>query len=181
MGDGEASRQLSDKAREITRSVEARFISDFADLVIAVNLADQSAIGAADALLSRVLDEEMLDPALLALRASPLFLKHLWESRSTRGQVAEIITRGNDRHLGALVGLNLGTTSERLARLTPREREVLELLCRGLSNREIAGTLVVEQSTVKVHLHHLYEKLGVKSRLQAILVAQTEGIESQGS
>jgi LuxR family maltose regulon positive regulatory protein len=57
--------------------------------------------------------------------------------------------------------------------LTARELEVLRLLAAGCSNAEMAGQLFVEQSTVKTHLIHLYGKLGVHSRTQAVARAQT--------
>jgi DNA-binding NarL/FixJ family response regulator len=52
--------------------------------------------------------------------------------------------------------------------LTTKELEVLGLLAKGLSNRDIAGTLVVSPATVKSHLAHIYEKLGVSSRQEAV-------------
>jgi ATP/maltotriose-dependent transcriptional regulator MalT len=52
--------------------------------------------------------------------------------------------------------------------LTPRETEVFELLCSGLSNRAIAQALVVTEATVKVHLRHIYEKFGVRTRAEAL-------------
>ena len=56
--------------------------------------------------------------------------------------------------------------------LTPRELEVTRLICQGLSNAEIAGQLVVAVSTVKKHTNHIYSKLGVKNRTQALLKAR---------
>jgi LuxR family maltose regulon positive regulatory protein len=56
--------------------------------------------------------------------------------------------------------------------LTPRELEVLRLICEGLSNHEIAGRLAVTLNTVKKHSSHIYSKLGVRSRTQAIGKAQ---------
>jgi two-component system, NarL family, response regulator LiaR len=55
--------------------------------------------------------------------------------------------------------------------LTERETEVLQLMVRGMSNKEIARTLVVGEQTVKTHVRHILEKLGVCSRTQAVLYA----------
>lgn len=58
------------------------------------------------------------------------------------------------------------------ASITAREQTVLKLLCEGLSNAEIADKLCVSPGTVKTHLANIYEKLGVKSRVQAVAEAQ---------
>jgi DNA-binding NarL/FixJ family response regulator len=55
--------------------------------------------------------------------------------------------------------------------LSPREIEVLELLVRGQSNQDIAGDLSITMSTVKNHVHHIIEKLGVSDRVQAAILA----------
>jgi two-component system nitrate/nitrite response regulator NarL len=60
--------------------------------------------------------------------------------------------------------------------LTRREREILSLLADGLSAREIADQLVLGTATVKTHLHHLYEKLGVTDRAAAVAVAMRRGV-----
>ncbi|GAA5051780.1 response regulator [Streptomyces similanensis] len=60
--------------------------------------------------------------------------------------------------------------------LSAREREVLVLVARGTSNREIARELFISEATVKTHLTHLYGKLGVKDRAAAVAVAYDRGI-----
>ena len=61
-------------------------------------------------------------------------------------------------------------------RLTPRELATLRLMADGRSNKEIAGTLGISERTVKTHLGHLFEKLAVTSRTEAIKVATRRGL-----
>jgi LuxR family maltose regulon positive regulatory protein len=79
--------------------------------------------------------------------------------------------------LAAFPGRGSGPRPAGLAeRLTEREMEVLRLLAAGRSNAGMAAELFVEQSTVKTHLIHLYGKLGVHSRTQAVARARSLGL-----
>jgi two-component system, NarL family, nitrate/nitrite response regulator NarL len=61
---------------------------------------------------------------------------------------------------------------QRAASLTAREREVVRMIASGLRNRDIGERLSISENTVKVHLHNIYEKLGVEGRMELLLLAQ---------
>ncbi|MCT2339495.1 response regulator transcription factor [Corynebacterium sp. p3-SID1056] len=60
--------------------------------------------------------------------------------------------------------------------LTPRELQVLQLVAEGCSNREIGQQLMLSEATVKSHLVHIYDKLGVRSRTSAVASAREQGV-----
>jgi len=85
----------------------------------------------------------------------------------TRRVVAEMVTRRRTLPVVAARATDL---------LTPRELDILLLLAQGMSNDEVARALVLETSTVKSHLARMLPKLGVKSRLQAVVWAYQNGV-----
>jgi DNA-binding NarL/FixJ family response regulator len=89
------------------------------------------------------------------------------------------VTRGViERFTGA--GRSPAMQPEGLEELTPREREVLVLIARGLSNAEIGEELVVAPGTVKTHVANVLAKLGLRDRTQAIVLAYEHGLARPG-
>ena len=105
--------------------------------------------------------------------------------RTVHGGEAVIAPSATRRLLERLV-ISLPDLQERpvhpgLGDLTDREREVLVLMARGRSNTEIASDLFVAEATVKTHVGRVLAKLGVRDRVQAVVVAYESGLVTPGS
>ncbi|MFD4402138.1 response regulator [Nocardia sp. NPDC058499] len=88
----------------------------------------------------------------------------------TRRLIAEVTMRRSARR----------TPSPALAALTPREREILELVARGMSNTEIAEALFIAEQTVKTHVSKVFTKLDLRDRAQAVVLAYESGLVTPG-
>ena len=103
-------------------------------------------------------------PSLLVQCLRRVYAGGQWLEKDSAGRAMAKLVRNEDRHR------KLATL------LTPREIEIVQLVRRGLANRQIAQTLGVAEGTVKVHLHNIYEKLSVQRRGQLIPFADEYGL-----
>jgi two-component system, NarL family, response regulator LiaR len=132
--------------------------------------------GARVIVLTSFLDDDKLLPALRAGAAGYL-LKNAPPPELARAVRA---AHAGEALLDPVVAARLVETlagdGDPLDRLTPREREVLELIGRGFPNKRIARRLEVSEKTVKTHVGHVLAKLGVTDRTQAAVVAVRAGL-----
>ena len=114
-----------------------------------------------------------VDAFVSVYRACPDVLRILVKDECNHDQLRTILERATDHRIASAVGLHLPSApgSEGLEILSKREREVLELLSQGLLNKEIARLLFISESTVKVHVRRICQKLGARTRTEAVMRA----------
>jgi len=161
-----------DEAEEVTTHVEARTLGAFGR-VIAIHFAEPKRAASQELRHAcRVATETgNFDAFVTAYRTCPVLLTALVELGEEARGFREIACE-TDSALAIACGLIARQQAKRSnGELTRREREVLQLVSQGLSNQQIARTLWIAESTVKVHVRHLFEKLGVQSRTEAAAMA----------
>jgi two-component system, NarL family, response regulator LiaR len=132
--------------------------------------------------LTSFLDDDMLLPALRAGAAGCLLKNAVPQEIARAVRAAHAGEALLDTVVGARVVEALaGRDDEPLDRLTPREREVLQLIGRGFPNKQIARELDVSERTVKTHVGHVLAKLGVADRTQAAVIAVRAGLVDRRS
>ena len=119
--------------------------------------------------LAHAIDTGMIESLVCAYRGCPQLILCLFERRDLHEAVTLVLHRAGDAQLAAAAGDQTGQRS--VVSLSPREKEVLALLAQGLSNIAIGKVLFISPVTVKVHVRHIFEKLGVRSRAEAALRA----------
>jgi DNA-binding NarL/FixJ family response regulator len=160
-----ATRMLSDRFPEVKVIILTTFEDD-------ETVFEGLKAGAGGYLLKDISSEEMAQAVRKVAAGEALI-----EPRLTRKVLAEFsrLASATDRQAPA----RPAAVSEALpVPLTERELDVLQALARGLSNREIAGQLVITEGTVKNHVSNLIEKMGVRDRMQAVLKGQELGLIS---
>jgi DNA-binding NarL/FixJ family response regulator len=148
---------------------ELRVIAPKTRVIILTGFADDEnvALAARGGAVGYVLKRGPLEPLLEAIRR--VSLGEVWaDPMLSVAQHREFLNVAGKREAGAL---DLRNT------LSRREIDVIRLVAEGLSNRSIAEKLTISEKTVTTHLNHIFEKLGVESRLQAALLYnnQTKG------
>jgi LuxR family transcriptional regulator, maltose regulon positive regulatory protein len=168
VGHLEESIAHAERAVQSSVGVEALINAHAAQAVVALrsNQHDQ-ATAHAQRSLQCAARTGMVESFVCAYRGFPELIVHLLVERESHQDLGHILAL-----VGDAAPLATGEASQpSISRLSSREKEVLSLLAQGLSNREIGRALFISPVTVKVHVRHIFEKLGVKSRAAAALRA----------
>ncbi len=151
-------------AARASRSHEVRLLALAAKAIIVVD--DDLTPGAELLRYARRVD--VWDPVVCALRSSRKLADALANEPDTRRVLQRLYWRIGDHALARRAGLRTRAVGSPQELLSPRELEVLGLIARGHRNREISKALFIADSTTKVHVSHILEKLGVRTRTQAV-------------
>jgi LuxR family transcriptional regulator, maltose regulon positive regulatory protein len=163
-GDSDSATAHATDARHTSRSWEAESLTLLAEAMIALGDGRRDE---AETRLRTVIEGGVCDPVVIAVRAAPHFGAFIAAQPAWRSWFQRLLTASRDASLAAALGLRVPREAKAKTGLSPRETEVHELLAQGLTNDEIAKLLYISLSTTKVHVKHIYEKLGVRSRLEA--------------
>jgi DNA-binding NarL/FixJ family response regulator len=170
---GEA-RELIDQVRGLSRAIEPDALICTVDAISALKNHDANVLHYVARLEAVAFGRGALDLLVTAYRSTPELLAVLLRASARRDRLISLIRRVGDQDLAELAGQHIYLGGDLRKSLSPREREVYELVTQGMTNREIAMLLFIEESTVKVHVHHIYDKLGVRSRLALAVQARIE-------
>jgi ATP/maltotriose-dependent transcriptional regulator MalT len=163
-GDANRAKAQTAEARRAGRGLEGESLALLAHAVIALANGNYNKAAAE---LGRVIDEGVCDPIVIAVRAAPQLGAFIAGDSKWRPWFQRLLSASRDTSLAASLGLRVPREAKSKTGLSPRETEVHELLAQGLTNEEIAKLLHISLSTAKVHVKHIFEKLGVRSRLEA--------------
>jgi ATP/maltotriose-dependent transcriptional regulator MalT len=153
------------QALATSRAAEVRILAAASRTICAVNSDDTSA---AVVLADDAKALGVWDPVVCALRSSPALADAFAGEETLRRTVGFLYQQSRDHGLARRAGFRTRSPHSPDQLLSPREREVLGLIAQGLRNHEISKALFIADSTTKVHVRHILEKLGVRTRAEAV-------------
>jgi ATP/maltotriose-dependent transcriptional regulator MalT len=164
-GELDGAREALEQDEQCFRFGEAECLRDLAQAVMSLKGSPWGK--SPSAAVEKALGRGQMDVLVTAFRAYPPLVGASAQDAATRRAVANILARSRDGDIAKSAGLKTSREIRPREKLSAREREVYELLVQGRTNHDIARALFISLSTTKVHVRHIYEKLGVHSRVEA--------------
>lgn len=174
-GESRAAETEARAAQELSRAIEPTLLSKFAVAISNSQTADTGAIPRLDDAIEHAVRADAVDCFVSSYRGFPGILKRIDPAQV--GLLTPIMRQAHDIELAKSIGLVIPEATSgqgHLPKLSTRENEVYELMSEGLTNRQIAERLFLGESTVKVHVRHIFEKLGVRTRTAAAALRRSE-------
>jgi DNA-binding NarL/FixJ family response regulator len=166
-GRTDEARRLMHASEQVSSHLDARAVREFTRVVASHSDKNEMDTDLRTRALDITRETGNFDAFVCAYRAFPSLLEGFAASDELDLRPFITLITSLDPGLGEKAGLRAARTSSAREPLTPRESEVLELIRQGLSNKQIARTLWISESTVKVHVHHVLAKMDVRSRTEA--------------
>jgi DNA-binding NarL/FixJ family response regulator len=162
--------ELANAASKAAQTVEVQSLAACTQAIVALNTEADDTASQISRAANIVAAGGGIDSFVTAYRGCPPLLSALADVDGYRETVVAITEHARDWTLAEAAGLIPKRRREPDA-ITRREKEVLNLIAEGLTNKEIAQTLFISEPTAKVHVQNILRKLGVKTRAQAAVRA----------
>jgi DNA-binding CsgD family transcriptional regulator/tetratricopeptide (TPR) repeat protein len=159
---------LLDEARDTTRAIEPTVLIKAVDAICALKGRTEPLTPRLREFVDSARNTGGLDLLVTTYRSTPELLPVLLRDAVVGDDVARVVQQVGDEDLAEAVDVPLGL-EDRYQLLSRREREVLQCIRDGLSNRQIAETLFISEGTAKAHTHRIFEKLGTSSRVALVV------------
>jgi DNA-binding NarL/FixJ family response regulator len=158
-----------------TKAIEASVLVRAIAAVVAVKRRDSDMFQRLSDLVTHAYKTGGVDLVVTTYRASPDVLDALLSKPDAAEIAVYVVGRAGDHELVKSLGRDLADSLDPIRALSQREREVYELVRNGLPTSEIAKMLFISEATVKAHVHHVFDKLGMRSRTALVLDAAVRG------
>jgi DNA-binding NarL/FixJ family response regulator len=147
-----------------TRAIEASALARCVTAIVSLRRREEDMLSRLLEMIEHAYASGGVDLVVTTYRACPDVLDALLARPDTAELAGYMIARAGDQDLAGLLGIEASDALDPVNTLSLREKEVYDLLCQGLSNGKIGQLLFISEATVKVHVQHVFDKLGVRSR-----------------